>query len=246
MTDATCTRYVIWTASGMSAPRSGAPLAFSPDGTLLAVMHDPTPFLGEGRTFPPTGPLVKPTLDIVRTSTGESVARADNVSWAYATNVLFSPDGRRVAFLMRMPDRPSSDGFAILDVASGTVSILDAGLGAVLGWTADDRLLVASQAPGAPAPKGLQVTALDTAGIVDTIAVSSTGRIAAAQARDWTTRTRTLTLELGAERETLEMSGFPGILVWSPDGSTLLAVCHGSWSQSPDQESPDQVVLVRP
>ena len=110
---------------------------------------------------------------------------ADKVSWACSTDVLFSPDGRRVTFLMRMPDRPSSDGCAILDVASGTVSILDASLGAVFGWMADDRLLVASQAPGAPAPEGLQVTALDAAtDTVDTLAVSSTGRIAAALARD--------------------------------------------------------------
>jgi hypothetical protein len=42
------------------------------------------------------------------------------------------------------------------------------------------------------------------------------------------------------------MPGFPGLLVWSPDGPTLLADCHGSSSQAPDQEPPDQVVLVRP
>ena len=237
MTDAKFTSYAIWTPSGLSATGSGEPIVFSADGTLLAVVHDPTSCCGGAPAA--TGPVPETTLDIVRTSTGESVARAGKVLWAYGTTVLFSPDGKRVAYLMRMPERPSGDGFAILDIASGTVSVLDAGLGAVLGWMADDRLLVASQTPGAPAPKGLQVTSLDTA--VDTVAVSSTGRIASALAGDQATQSRTLTLEFGAGRETFELPGYPGVLAWSPDGSTLLAAC-----QTPSMQPPDQVVLVRP
>lgn len=244
MTDATCTnattRYVIWTPKGLSAPRSGVPVAISPDGTLLAVVHDPTECCGGGPTPDPSAsPPPKATLDIVRTSTGVSVARAGNVAWAYGTTVIFSPDAKRVAYLVRMPERPSGDGFAILDVASGTVSVLDGDLGKVLGWMANDRLLVASRAPGAPAPKGLQVTALDT--VADTVALSSTGRVAAALAGDQATQSLTLTLELGAERETLELPAYARVLVWSTDGSTLLAVCSDS-----SMHPPDQVVLVQP
>jgi len=241
MTDATCTdattRYVIWTPKGLSAPRSGVPVVFSPDGSLLAVVHDPTPCCGGGPVA--TGPVPEATLDIVRTSTGESVARAGKVAWAYGTTVIFSPDGKRVAYLMRMPERPSADGFGILDIASGTVSVLDAGFGPVRGWLADDRLLVASQTPGAPAPKGLAVTALN--GAADTVAVSSTGRVASGLSGDQSTESLTLTVELGAERATLELPGYPGVLAWSPDGSTLLVACHSSSLQPPDQ-----VVLVRP
>jgi DNA-binding beta-propeller fold protein YncE len=241
MTDATCTdpttQYVIWTPKGLSAPRSGVPVVFSADGTLLAVVHDPTPCCGGAPVA--TGPVPEATLDIVRTSTGESVARAGKVAWAYGTTVIFSPDGKRAAYLMRMPERPSADGFGILDIASGTVSVLDAGLGPVRGWLADDRLLVASQTPGAPSPKGLQVTALDSA--ADTVAVSSTGRIASGLSTDQSTESITLALDFGAEHQTLELPGFPGLLVWSPDGSKLLVACHTSTFQPPGQ-----VVMVRP
>jgi hypothetical protein len=241
MTDATCTdattRYVIWTPKGLSAPRSGVPVVFSADGTLLAVVHDPTPGVDGALVAP--GPVPEATLDIVRASAGESVARAGKVAWHYGTTIIFSPDGKRVAYLMRMPERPSADGFAILDIASGTVSVLDAGLGPVRGWLADDRLLVASQAPGAPAPKGLAVTALH--GAADTVAVSSTGRIASGLSSDQSTESSTLALDFGAEHQTLELPGSPGLLVWSPDGSTLLVACHTSTFQPPGQ-----VVLVRP
>jgi copper(I)-binding protein len=244
MTDATCTdqptQYVIWTPKGLSAPRSGLPVAFSPDGTLLAVVHDPTPCCEGGPTPDPSAsPPPKATLDIVRTSTGVSVAHAGNLSWASGTNVLFSPDAKRVAYLMRMPERPSGDGFAILDIASGTVSGLDSGLGKVLGWMANDRLLVASQAPGAPTPKGLQATAFDTD--ADIVALSSTGWVAAALAGNQATQSLTLTLGRGAERETTQLPGYARVLAWSADGSTLLVVCSDS-----SMHPPDQVVLVQP
>ena len=237
MTNAACTQYVIWTPKGLSAPRSGVPIVFSPDGSLLAVVHDPTPGFDGALVAP--GPVPEATLDIVRTSTGESVARAGKVAWHYGTTIIFSPDGKRVAYLIRMPERPSAEGFAILDIASGTVSVLDADLGPVRGWLADDRLLVASQTPGAPAPKGLAVTALN--GAADTVAVSSTGRIASGLSSDQSTESSTLALDFGAEHQTLELPGFPGLLVWSPDGSTLLVACHTSTFQPPGQ-----VVLVRP
>lgn len=237
MTDAACTQYVIWTPNGLSAQRSGQPIVFSPDGSLLAVVHDPTPCC----TGDPSPGVKRPdtSLEIVRTSTGESVARAGMVAWAYGTTIIFSPDGKRVAYLIRMPERPSADGFAILDIASGTVSVLDAGLGPVRGWLADDRLLVASQTPGTPTPKGLAVTALN--GAADTVAVSSTGRIASGLSTDQSTESSTLALDFGAQHQTLELPGFPGLLVWSADGSKLLVACHTSTFQPPGQ-----VVLVRP
>jgi hypothetical protein len=241
MTDATCTeattRYVIWTPKGLSAPRSGVPIVFSPDGSLLAVVHDPTPGFDGALVAP--GPVPEATLDIVRASTGESVARAGKVAWHYGTTIIFSPDGKRVAYLIRMPERLSAEGFGILDIASGTVSVLDAGLGPVRGWLADDRLLVASQASGAQAPKDLAVTALDTT--ADTVAVSSTGRIASGLSNNQSTESSTLALDFGGEHQTLELPGFPGLLVWSSDGSKLLVACHTSTFQPPGQ-----VVLVRP
>ncbi len=237
MTNAACTQYVIWTPNGLSPQRSGEPVVFSPDGSLLAVVHDPTPGVDGDPVAP--GPVPEATLDIVRTSTGESVARAGKVAWHYGTTIIFSPDGKRVAYLIRMPERPSADGFGILDIASGTVSVLDAGLGPVRGWLANDRLLVASQTPGAPAPKGLAVTALN--GAADTVAVSSTGRVASGLSSDQSTESSTLALDFGGEHQTLELPGFPGLLVWSPDGSKLLVACHTSTFQPPGQ-----VVLVRP
>jgi WD40-like Beta Propeller Repeat len=237
MTNAACTQYVIWTPKGLSAERSGEPVVFSPDGSLLAVVHDPTPGADGALVAPSPGP--EATLDIVRTSTGESVARAGKVAWYYDTTIIFSPDGKRVAYLIRMPERPSGEGFGILDIASGTVSVLDAGLGPVRGWLADDRLLVASQTPGAPAPKGLAVTALR--GAADTVAVSSTGRIASGLSTDQSTESSTLALDFGAQHQTLELPGYPGLLVWSPDGSKLLVACHTAMFQPPGQ-----VVLVGP
>jgi hypothetical protein len=242
----TCEKYVIATAGGVSSVRPGWPRAISRDGTLLAVMHNPAPFLGEGRTFPPSGPAVKPTLEVVRTSTGASVRIQGDLSWSPNVSVAFSPDGKRLAFQTRAPERDSGAAEAILEIATGRVSILGPGIGEFVGWLADDRILVRSYTPGAPVPGGIGVTALDTGDeYPDVWAVAAGGHVAAGKARDLTSQTKTLTVWLGAERETLTLPGYPGDLAWSPDGSALLTLCHND-TDEPNMGLAHQLLLVRP
>jgi WD40 repeat protein len=228
--------YVVWGAAGLSDPRDGVPVAFSPDGTLLAVVHYPRACCDGPPSPAPSEAPGPTTLDIVRTDTGESVRVTADVSWAYGALVSFSPDGRLVAFRMDPKDQESLERVGVLDVASGKVWVVDAGTVGSLTWTDSSHLLIGSMSPAASTPAGMPVTISYAPQDVDEIAVSSRGDVAMAR-HD----ASQVVIDRAGTQETIDLSGTRHFLAWSPDGSALIVICADNTSQTPDE-----VVLVRP
>jgi hypothetical protein len=228
--------YVVWDASGLSDPRDGVPVAFSPNGELLAVVHYPTACCAGLPSPEPTKAPGPPTLDIVRTGTGESVRVTADVSWGYGALVAFSPDGRLVAFRMNQKDQQSLERVGVLDVASGKVWVVDAGMVGSLSWITNSHLLVGSLSPATSAPAGMPVTISYAPQDVRDIAVSSRGDLA--MARDDAGQ---VVIDRAGTKETIDLPGTRHSLTWSPDGSALIAICEYNTSQTPNE-----VVLIRP
>lgn len=228
--------YVVWGAAGLSDPRDGVPVAFSPDGALLAVVHYPRGCCAGPPSPAPSEAPGPTTLDIVRTDTGESVRVTADVSWAYGALVSFSPDGRLVAFRMDPKDQESLERVGVLDVASGKVWVVDAGTVGSLTWTDSSHLLIGSMSPAASTPAGMPVTISYAPQDVDEIAVSSRGDVAMAR-HD----ASQVVIDRAGTQETIDLPGTRHDLTWSPDGSTLIAICADNTSQTPDE-----VLLVRP
>lgn len=231
--------YVVWGAAGLSDPRDGVPVAFSPDGALLAVVHYPRAGC-DGCDGPPSpAPSEAPgptTLDIVRTDTGESVRVAADVSWGYGALVSFSPDGRLVAFRMNPKDQASLERVGLLEVATGKVWVVDAGTVGSLSWTDDTHLLIGSLSPATATPAGLPVTISYAPQDVEEVAVSSRGDVAMAL-HD----ASRVVIDRAGTQETIDLPGTHHFLTWSPDGSALIAVCADN-----TVETPNEVVLIRP
>ena len=228
--------YMVWGAAGLSDPRDGVPVAFSPDGALLAVVHYPRACCAGLPSPAPTTAPGPTTLDIVRADTGESVRVTADVSWGYGALVSFSPDGRLVAFRMDAKDQESLERVGVLDVASGKVWIVDAGTVWSLAWTDDSHLLILSQSPATSTPAGLPVTISYAPQDVDEVAVSSRGDVAMPR-HD----ASQVVIDRAGTQETIDLPGTRHDLTWSPDGSALIAICADNTSQTPDE-----VVLIRP
>ena len=228
--------YAVWGAAGLSDPRDGVPVAFSPDGTLLAVVHYPRACCDGPPSPEPSKAPGPTTLDIVRTGTGESVRVTADVSWGYGALVSFSPDGRLVAFRMDPKDQESLERVGVLDVGSGKVWVLDAGTVWSLAWTDDSHLLILSQSPATGTPAGIPVTISYAPQDVDEIAVSSRGDVAMPR-HD----ASQVLINRAGTQETIDLPGTRHFLIWSPDGSALIAICADNTSQTPDE-----VVLIRP
>ena len=97
--------YVVVSAGGaVSAPRQGYAMAWSRDGSMLAVLHVTGPTGAHGTGSRPYG-----WPEVVR-STGESVASARQVASLRTGRPVFSPDGARVAFLGDSPAPPRTRG----------------------------------------------------------------------------------------------------------------------------------------
>jgi len=87
-------QYVVVAADGsVSKPRDGDPVAWSRDGSMLAVYHATALAPEPSGVEPPT----LGSLEIVR-PTGERVASTQKPSFANPGALAFSPDGARVAF----------------------------------------------------------------------------------------------------------------------------------------------------
>ena len=233
-------RYVIWSRSGVSSPRDGVPVAFSPDGSLLGVVHYPRACCAGLPSPEPTKAPGPTTLDIVRTDTGKSVRVTGDVMWGYGLPVVFSPDGRTVAYRLDYATGPEEVG--ILDIATGRVWALpgqaDTSPDEVLAWTDSTHLAVGSSNSVHTTPAGLKVTIKYWPADVTAMAVSSRGDVA-------TTRkgSKEIVVDRGGQQRSLDLPGtFAAVgLTWSPDGSTLMAVCS-----SFDGGVPGQVVVLRP
>jgi WD40 repeat protein len=234
-------QYVIWTAAGLSAPRDGVPVGFSPDGSLLAVVHYPRACCAGLPSPEPSKAPGPTTLDIVRTDTGKSVRSTGDIVFAYGLGVSFSPDGRMVAF--RRDTADGHEDLAILDIGTGRVWVVQSGGLSILpqqtlAWLDSTHLDLRAGGEYGREPAGFNLVVTHWPWNVAARSVSSRGAAATA----WTDSPQ-IDIQNGGKMTTRTLPGtFAGVqLLWSPDGSSLLVTCH-----SYDRSVPDQVVLLRP
>ena len=235
-------QYVIWSAAGgLSVARDGVPVEFSPDGTLLAVVHYPRDCCA-GLPSPEPSPAPGPTtLDIVRTDTGKSVRSTGDIVFAYGLPVSFSPDGRMVAF--RRDTADGHEDLAVLDIGTGKVWVVQSGGLSILpqqtlAWLDSTHLDLRSGGEYGPEPAGFNLVVTHWPSNVAARSVSSRGDVATA----WSDSPQ-IEIQSGGKLETRDLSAvFDDVeLLWSPDGSMLLVVCY-----SYNRSVPSQVVLLRP
>jgi len=233
--------YVIWSAAGLSPPRDGVPVGFSPDGTMLAVVHYPRDCCAGVPSPEPSKPPGPTTLDIVLTDSGKSVRSTGDIAFAYGLPVSFSPDGRLVAF--RRDTADGHEDLAVLDIGTGKVWVVQSGgLDFVpqhtLVWLDNTHLDLRSSGLTAPVPAGLNLAVTYWPSDVAARSASSRGDLATLR-----TGPAQVVIQGGGRSLTRDLPGtFDSVqLLWSPDGSTLLVQCN-VFSLS----VPDQVVLMQP
>jgi hypothetical protein len=234
-------QYVIWTPAGLTAPRDGVPVGFSPDGTMLAVVHYPRDCCAGVPSPEPSKAPGPTTLDIVRTDTGKSVRSTGDIVFAYGLGVLFSPNGRMVAF--RRDTADGHEDLAVLDIGTGKVWVVQSGGLSILpqqtlAWLDSTHLDLRSGGQYGPEPAGFNLVVTHWPSNVAARSVSSRGAAATA----WTDSPQ-IDIQSAGKMTTRTLPGtFAGVrLLWSPDGSSLLVMCN-----SYDRSVPDQVVLLRP
>jgi hypothetical protein len=218
-------QYVVWTATGLSATRSGNPIAFSRDGRLLAVVQSGS-------------------VRVVRTDDGLPVASYGSTD-EFDVVLGFSPDGGKLAIV-------DSQSLVILDVASGQASPIAGCPTQSVVWTSSSSLIVSSPGPcRAPAGSGLKVeTARSLRGsdvnVNFAMFMSSTGRIAwASGSGDDPNVILRIDIDDGAGgRESISFKGSRVYLAvsWSADGSTLMVEYLGPGTSNP----PSTVIFIRP
>ena len=235
--------YVIWSRSGVGSPRDGVPVAFSPDGSLLAVVHYPRACCAGLPSPEPTNAPGPTTLDIVRTDTGKSVRSTGDIVFAYGLGVSFNPDGRMVAFRRDTPD--GHEDLAILNIVTGQVWVVQSGGLSILpqqtlAWLDSTHLDLRSAGPTATEPAGFNLVVTHWLSDVAARSVSSRGDVATAR-----TGSPQIDIQSGGKLITRSLPRvFDDLqLLWSPDGSTLMAVCSAFDS---GVHVPDQVVILRP
>ena len=239
-------QYVVVSADGsVSKPRDGEPLAWSRDGTMLAVYHA-TALAPE-----PSGVQAEPigSLEVVR-STGESVASTHKLSFTDPYGAAFSPDGALVAFLYDAQPLNGTPQIAILEIGSGHVTIVPES--GPLTWASDDQLLFAyTSTDYGKTPAGIRAWSAKT-GLVtsygpgDTVGASGQGTVVSGSD---TTHVFTWTVTTGASTRTGTFSvgyslGTPTLISdsdWSPDGSSLVLTV-GDYQMG----TPLDAVLFRP
>jgi hypothetical protein len=231
--------YVVVSAGGVSAQRSGYPAAWSRDGGMLAVLHATTAPMGFAG-LPPGW------LEVVR-STGESVASGRQVASA-AAQVAFSPDGSRVAF------RDETDGAGgggsgafVLETASGHLANIPKS--GAFTWASNDELLLAYRANGFADPTDrILAWSASTGRLTDygpgnIVGASGDGTVISGfdgtLGLAWTTRSAS-----NAASGTVLLGDSPWMGVpdaaWSPDGASLILIAGDARSSTMD------AVLFRP
>jgi len=217
--------YVVVGHSGLSAPRDGVPVAFSPDGTMIAVVHYPVACCAGAPSPGPTAPPGPPTLDVVRTDTGKSLATDADVEWAYGAYLAFSPDSRRIAFVMYPEDNATTEQIGLLDIGSRRLWVIgptaaDASDPRPPVWADSNHLIIQGWSSGS-ATAGLPATVSYESSNAGEVEVSLTGVIARLAPDSATVSVR------GSEQTTFNLPFGGTRLLWSPDGTDLLAVV--SW-----------------
>lgn len=213
-TDPVQAQFLVWRSGTLGTPRAGQPVAWSPDGSLLAVVHV-TSSAGS------TGGEDVGWLEVLRGPDLVSVAAVHSIDvGARGTPVLFSPDGSHLAIQATSAGEPI---VAILDLNSGRIASVRVGRVQSVAWRGRNELLVVesdreqigafdvngkSVASGVPFALGL---AASPTGILATHALDS----------------GSLTLRTVGRAQVLDVCGRRlGDISWAPDGEHLLVGCE--------------------
>ena len=154
-------RYRVWTPDAVTAIQDGYPVAWSPNGQNLAVLH-----------VTKSGPGVSGWLEVVSwPDLGQVYAdKTTTVSDQFELDVAFSPTSRHLAYL-------GDEGIVAVDLASGDRNAWSkTSPWGLFAWTADDNLVVADARTRKVATyeaDGRQVDAIDVS--ADHVVASSDG-----------------------------------------------------------------------
>jgi Tol biopolymer transport system component len=231
--------YVVMSGATLSEPRDGYPVAWSPDGSELAVFH--VTEVGGGIDGHPAG-----WLEVVR-STGVSVASARSVRTGIISQVAFSPDGARVAFGDDTNAAVQGERIGVLEIGTGSLRRIP-GFGPFT-WASSDELLIADHSSEIPSQNNRILSWSETTAQLTTYGagniVGASGRGAVVTGTDgtgslsWVNRspgdTASETLTLGAG----PWMGIPDA-AWSPYGESLVLISGDEFSALMD------AVLVHP
>lgn len=215
--------YQIWTKSGLSEVHDGVPIAFSPDGLLLAVVHYPVACCAGAPSPAPTRAPGPPTLDVVRVNTGQSLATNANVEWAYSAYLAFSPDSRRIAFSMYPKAGTYGERVGVMDIATRKLWVIEPDPKASFSfgtplWTDSAHLTL--QGGTGILPAGLAVSVTFTTDDVSGIFPSPDGKIATIQPNS-----STVVVANAGATKTYDLPDVGNWAEWSPDGSLLVVTC---------------------
>jgi hypothetical protein len=238
-------QYVVVSADGsVSKPRDGEPAGWSRDGSMLAVYHATALAPAPSDVTPPA----LGWLEVVR-PTGESVASTHGLTFGEPYAV-FSPDGARVAFSYDPEPLTGAAQMAILEIASGHVTIIPES--GTLTWASNDQLLFAytsidyGKTPSAIMSWSATTGLVTTYGPGDSVAASGQGTVVIGSD---TTYIFTWTSTTGGSTRTGSFAlgywlGFGSYIpdsAWSPDGSSLILTV-GDWNNGTAMDA----VLFRP
>lgn len=158
-------QFRIWTASSLTPWQSGLPMAWSRDGTEIAIWHFTATGGGTGGgEFGWVEVLRWPALTRVATIRGEAV---DDRGFAA---LAFDPTGRFLAF---HDAKGGPDG--ILDVKTGAVARAGAALNGPFAWNAESQLLVATDDGSVTTVRSDGTAMSRQAGLGDSICASADG-----------------------------------------------------------------------
>jgi hypothetical protein len=117
-TPETPTHYVVLSGGAESDARDGYPVAWSRDGSLLAIIHPTGPPPPRG-----VGSQVTGWIEVVG-SAGQSVVKASSANTWISSEMAFTPDGSRLAFQDDTHAADGRDEIGVLTVATGQVQML--------------------------------------------------------------------------------------------------------------------------
>ena len=121
----------LWHAGTLRPAIPGIPVAWSHDGSLLAVIHPRTSTGG-------TGNAGSAWMDVMRVDGGQTVAAFPNEYIGLGTTVSFDPTGHVVAACGGATDGPCRP--QLMNVVTGTTTVVGQPPTDDLGWLADGRL----------------------------------------------------------------------------------------------------------